>query len=163
MRIFEGMTSSHAGTGFSPISAWAMTNGVISREPTFIDQEVTVRHQLAGHVAGLGETCAVHHVVEARLKDLQQVLTGLAGLALCFLVVVRELLLEHAVHAGCLLLLTKLQQVLAVLGTTTAMLARGVGTLLEGALRRFALGALEEQLHLLATATLAVGGNVTCH
>ena len=125
--------------------------------------EVTVSDQLTSHVAGLGEASAEHDVVEAGLEDLEQVLTSLARLALGFLEVVRELLLEHSVHTGRLLLLTQLQQVLAVLRAPTAVLARRVGPLLEGALRRIALGALEEQLHLLAAAPLAVGVCITRH
>jgi hypothetical protein len=44
-----------------------------------VDLEVTVRHQLAGVAAGAGHTGAVDDVVQARLEDLQQVVTGLAG------------------------------------------------------------------------------------
>jgi hypothetical protein len=132
------MTSSHAGTGRSP-------------------------HQLARHVAGLGEAGPVDHVVQPRLEDLEQNLTGLAGLAVGLFVVTAELLLQHAVDAAGLLLLTKLEQVLAVLGAPTAVLARRVRPDLDRALRGFALAALEEQLHLLAPAQAAVGSGIAGH
>src|SRR4051812_36925655 len=98
-----------------------------------------------------------------RLEDAQQLVTGLAGAAVGLVVVAAELLLEHAVDAGALLLLTLLEQVLAVLGATATVLTRRVGTDLDRALRRLALAALEEQLHLLAPAALAVGTGVTGH
>lgn len=43
------------------------------------------------------------------------------------------------------------------------MLTRRVGTLLDRALRRFALRALEEELHLLAPAELAIRSEVPSH
>src|SRR5688500_3122158 len=128
-----------------------------------VDPDVAVAHQLAGHVAGLGEAGPVDHVVEARLEDLQQDLTGLARLAVGLFVVTAELLLEDAVDAAGLLLLTKLEQVLAVLGAAAAVLTRRVGPDLDRALRGLALAALEEQLHLLAPAEPAVGSGVTGH
>src|SRR3954466_7088729 len=128
-----------------------------------VDPDVAVAHQLARHVAGLGEAGPVDHVVQPRLQDLEQDLTGLAGLAVGLFVVTAELLLEHAVDAAGLLLLTKLEQVLAVLGAATAVLARRVGPDLDRALRGLALAALEEQLHLLAPAHAAVGSGVTGH
>src|SRR5947199_103118 len=79
------------------------------------------------------------------------------------LVVAAELLLEHAVDAGALLLLPLLQEVLAVLRAAAAVLTRRIGPDLDRALRRLALAALEEQLHLLAAATLAVRAGVTRH
>src|SRR6202035_1559254 len=112
--------------------------------------------QLAGHVPSLGEARAEHDVVQAGLQDLEQHLTRLAALAGRFLVVVVELLLEDAVDAAGLLLLPDLEQVLALLGTVAAVLARRVGADLNGALRAIALGALKEQLRLLAPAALAV-------
>src|SRR5919202_1122588 len=128
-----------------------------------VDPDVTVAHQLAGHVAGLGEAGPVHDVVQARLEDLQQDLTGLARLLVGLFVVAAELLLQDAVDAARLLLLAQLQQVLAVLAAAPAVLARRVGPDLDRALRGLALAALEEQLHLLAPAHAAVGSGVTGH
>src|SRR6185503_472747 len=105
----------------------------------------------------------VNDVVETRLEDLQQHLTGLAGLGDSLLVVTAELLLEHAVDAAGLLLLAVLEQVLGLLGPTAAVLAGREGTRLERALGPVALAALEEQLHLLATAATAVGTCITSH
>src|SRR5664280_1592515 len=46
-----------------------------------VDHEVAVTNQLASHVAGRGEACPVHDVVQTGLQDPQQVLAGLAGAA----------------------------------------------------------------------------------
>src|SRR6185436_4542127 len=128
-----------------------------------VHPDVPVAHQLAGHVAGLGEAGPVDDVVQPRLEDLEQDLTGLARLLVGLFVVAAELLLQHAVDAAGLLLLAQLQQVLAVLGAATAVLARRVGPDLDRALRGLALAALEEQLHLLAPAEAAVGSGITGH
>src|SRR6266508_1072427 len=128
-----------------------------------VDRDVAVLDQLASHVAGLGEAGPVDHVVQPRLEDLQQGLTGLAALAVGFLVVAPELLLEYAVHPAGLLLLTELQQVLGLLEPSAAVLAGRVRALLDRALRPVALGALQEQLHLLPTATTAVRTCVASH
>src|SRR3954469_14315999 len=128
-----------------------------------VHQEVAVPDELAGHVPGRREAGPVDDVVEPRLEDAQQVLAGLAGPAVGLLVVATELLLEDAVDARGLLLLAHLQQVLALLRARAPVLTRGVGTDLDRALRGLALGPLEEQLGLLASAPLAVGPVVTRH
>src|SRR4051812_34237411 len=128
-----------------------------------VDQEVAVQHELAGGVPGLGEPGPVHDVVQPGLQDLEQDLTRLALLVGGFDVVVVELLLQHAVDAAGLLLLAKLEQVLALLGPTAAVLARRVRPDLDRALRALALAALEEQLHLLPAAEPAVSTGVTGH
>src|SRR5918994_114860 len=97
-----------------------------------VDQEVAVRDELAGLAARPGEAGAVDHVVEAALEELQEVVAGLALATAGLLVVADELLLHHAVGEASLLLLTELQQVLGLLDATAAVLAGGVGTLLEG-------------------------------
>src|SRR3954454_22096268 len=128
-----------------------------------VDQEVAVLHELAGHVTAVREAGALDDVVEPTLEQLEKVLASLAGTPVGFLVVTAELLLEHAVDAGALLLLPLLQEVLGVLGATTAVLTRRVRTDLDRALRGLALAALEEQLHLLAAASLAVRAGVPSH
>ena len=119
--------------------------------------------ELTGVVTRLGQASAVHDVVQTRLEDLQQNLTGLARLAVGLFVVPAELPLQHAVDAAGLLLLTQLQQVLGLLGTATAVLPRRERPGLERALGPIALAALEEQLLLLTTATTAVGTCITSH
>src|SRR5664279_5266608 len=128
-----------------------------------VDHEVAVTDELASHVTGGGEACPVHDVVQTGLQDAQQVLTGLAGATVRLLEVTAELLLQDAVDAGGLLLLTHLKQVLAVLGPRTSMHARGIRAKLDRALRGVALGSLEVQLGLLATAAPAVGTGITRH
>src|SRR3954451_21381134 len=97
-----------------------------------VDPEVAVHDELAGVATRAGEPGAVDHVVEAALEELQQVVAGLALATAGFLVVADELLLHHAVGETSLLLLTELQEVLGLLDATAAVLAGGVGTLLEG-------------------------------
>ena len=128
-----------------------------------VDHEVAVADQLAGHVPALREPRPVHHVVQAALQDLEQVLAGHTALAGGFLVVAMELPLEDAVDPASLLLLPDLEQVLALLGPVAPVLTRRVGPDLNGALRRIALGALQEELHLLAAAELAVRARVSSH
>src|ERR1700722_16596181 len=132
-------------------------------DPLAVDQEVAVPDQLAGHVPALGEPGPEHDVVQPALEDLQQGLAGTAGLAGRLDVVAVELLLKHAVDATGLLLLADLQQVLAVLLPDAAVLARRVRPDLDRALGPVALGALQEQLYLLAAAQLAVWPCVSCH
>src|SRR3954452_24799661 len=95
-----------------------------------VDLEVAVHDELAGGAARLGEPGAVHHVVEPALEELQQVVTGLAGSPAGLGVVVVKLLLEHAVGESSLLLLTQLEQVLALLDPAAAVLAGRVGATL---------------------------------
>src|SRR5665647_3360337 len=83
--------------------------------------------ELASHVTGGGEACPVHDIVQTGLKDPQQVLTGLAGATVRLGVITAELLLQDAVDAGGLLLLTHLKQGLAVLGPRSTVHARWVG------------------------------------
>src|SRR5215472_3268425 len=128
-----------------------------------VDQDVPVAHELAGHVTALGEAGPVDHVVEAALQQLQQGLAGPAAGPGGFLVVVAELLLQDAVDAAGLLLLPDLQQVVVLLRPVPAVLARRVGPDLDRALRRVALGALQEQLGLLAAAEPAVRTGVSSH
>src|SRR6266496_3861919 len=106
---------------------------------------------------------AVHDVVEPRLEHPQQRLARHARAARRLLVVGAELLLEQAVVAPRLLLLTQLQQVLALLDAAAAVLARRVAAALDRALLGQAALALEEELHALAAALLALGGAVASH
>src|SRR5436190_14912098 len=85
-----------------------------------VDQEVAVLDQLPAHVPGLRVPGPVDHVVQPRLEDLQQYLTGLARLAYRLVVVPLELLLQYAVDPAGLLLLAKLEQVLGLLRPAAA-------------------------------------------
>src|SRR5205085_4622465 len=130
-----------------------------------VHEHVAVAHELAGLAAARAPAGAERDVVEALLEHAQQVLAGDALLAVRLLVEVAELLLEDAVDATSLLLLTQLDEVLAVLAAhlRAAVVPGGVRTLLDRALHRVALAALEEQLHLLAPAELADRTGVARH
>jgi hypothetical protein len=77
--------------------------------------------------------------------------------------VAAELALEHTIDALGFLLLAQLLAVGAEFGAVLAVLAGGVLFLLEGALGRKALGALEEQLLAFAAAEAAFSVGVTGH
>src|SRR5439155_5883972 len=79
------------------------------------------------------------------------------------LVEAAELLLEHPVDPAGLLLLPQLDHVLALPDPAPTGLAGRVGPALDRALHRVALGALEEQLHLLPAAEPADGSGVSRH
>src|ERR1700761_330101 len=97
-----------------------------------VDREVAMADQLTGHPARPGDPGAVHHVVQPALQDLQQLVTGLAGTAGRFGVVAAELLFHDAGGEAGLLLLLQLLAGFAFLDPRAGVLARRVGTLLEG-------------------------------
>ena len=105
---------------------------------------------------GAGEPGAVDHVVEAALEQLEQVVAGLAGTTRCLDVVVVELALEDAVRDARLLLLTKLEEVLALLDAAAAVLAGRVGTAF---VRRVATNEVDTETARL----LGHGAGVTGH
>src|SRR3954471_3931207 len=128
-----------------------------------VHEEVTVPHELARLRTGRGESEAIDRVVETRLEHAQQVVTGDAALLVRLLVVGAELRLEQAVVPAGLLLLAQLQQVLALLDPAAAVLARRIGAALDGALLGQAALALQEELHALPAALLALRGTITSH
>src|SRR5665213_4204622 len=81
-------------------------------DPVAVDQEVAMAHELARLVTTGRKSRTIDDVVETALEDAQQVLAGAAGLAARLFVVTAELLLEDAVDARALMLLSHLQQVL---------------------------------------------------
>src|SRR6185436_15298603 len=97
------------------------------------------------------------------LEQREEVLAGDPGLARRLLVVVAELLLEHAVVPPRLLLLAQLDAVLGLLLAPTAVVARRVRASLDAALVGEAALALEEQLLPLAAALLALGSSFSSH
>src|SRR3954465_3631045 len=128
-----------------------------------VDRPVAVADELPRLAARRREAEADEHVVEAALEEGEQVLAGDAGLAGGPLVVVAELLLEHAVVAPRLLLLAQLDAVLGLLLPAAAVVAGRVGAALDAALVGQAALALEEQLLALAAALLAPGSGVAGH
>src|SRR3954468_14148977 len=128
-----------------------------------VDAEVAVPHELASLGARRREPEPVDDVVEASLKHAQQCFAGDAGRLRRLRVVRAELLLQQAVVAPRLLLLAQLQQVLGLLDPAAAVLARRIRTPLDRALLGQAALALEEQLHALAAALLALRRTVAGH
>src|SRR5690606_35385056 len=78
-----------------------------------VQHEVDVGDKLAGSRAAGGKASAVNDVVQALLEIFEQDLATLALATLCFCHQVGELLLQQAVQALDLLLLTQLDRVLA--------------------------------------------------
>src|SRR5581483_3537174 len=105
----------------------------------------------------------VDDVVEPRLEHAQEVLAGDPVQPVGFLVVRAELLLEQAVVPARLLLLAQLEQVLGLLDPAAAVLARRVAAALDRALLGQAALPLEEELHALAAALLALRRTVSRH
>src|SRR5207237_8388149 len=128
-----------------------------------VDRPVTVEDQLARLAPRAREPEPHQHVVEARLQQAEQVLTGHSRLAAGLVVVAPELLLKHAVVAARLLLLPQLKPVLGLLGPAAPVLARRVGAPLHAALVGQAALALQEELHALPAALLALGSPVARH
>src|SRR3954451_17843170 len=128
-----------------------------------VDRPVAVADELPRLAARRREAEADEHVVEAALEEGEQVLAGDAGLAGGPLVVVAELLLEHAVVAPRLLLLAQLHAVLGLLLPSAAVVARRVRAPLDAALVGQAALALEEQLLPLAAALLALRTGLSSH
>src|ERR1700722_9378269 len=125
-------------------------------DPAAVDRPVAVANQLPRLAARSGKAEAHEHVVQPALEQRQEVLAGDAGLARGLLVVAGELALEHSVVALRLLLLAKLNSVLALFEAAAAVLARRVGAALDATLVGQAALTLEEQLLPLAAALLAL-------
>src|ERR671914_370797 len=132
-------------------------------DPAAVDRPVAVADHLPRLAPRGGEAEPHEHVVEARLEQPQQVLARHARLPAGLGVVVAELLLQHAVVAARLLLLAQLQPVLRLTRAAAAVVAGRVVAPLDAALVRQAALALEEQLHALAAALLALGSGVPGH
>ena len=139
---------------------WNITEGsakaLLASDAAAVDRPVAVADQLARLAARRGEAEAHEHVVEAALEHPQQVLARDPGLPRRLGVVRAELLLEHAVVAARLLLLTQLDAVLGLLLAPAAVLAGRIRAALDAALVGQAALALEEQLLALAAALLAL-------
>src|SRR5581483_2026405 len=131
--------------------------------PAAVHAEVAVPHQLPGLRAGRGEAEPVDDVVEPGLEHPEQVLACDPALLVRLLVVRAELRLEQAVVPPRLLLLAQLQQVLALLDPAAAVLARRVRAALDRALLGQAALALQEELHALPAALLALRGTIASH
>src|SRR3954467_5435433 len=128
-----------------------------------VDRPVAMADQLARLAPRRREAEAHEHVVEAALEQQEQVLAGDTGLAGGALVVMAELLLEHAVVALGLLLLAQLHAILGLLLAPAAVVSGRVRAPLDAALVGEAALALEEQLLSLAAALLALGSCISGH
>ncbi len=146
------------------LAALAERNYVIFANPVgrdihllAVDLEMSMVHELPGLRTGGGETGAVDDVVEAALENTEQVVAGDALLTGGFLVVAAELAFQDAVHRAQLLLLTQLDQVVALPHPGTSVLTGGIGTLVDRAALRLA------QRRTSAPARLVTGTCVLRH
>src|SRR5262245_32327690 len=128
-----------------------------------VHAEVAVPDELARLCTRTGEPEAVDDVVEARLEHPQQVLARGALPTARLLVRRPELLLEQPVVPARLLLLAKLEQVLALLDPSAPVLSRRVAAPLDRALLGQAALALEEELEPLPAAEAALRSEVAGH
>src|SRR5512132_558319 len=128
-----------------------------------VDLEMAVAHELPRLGARGCEPEAVDDDVEPPLEHTQELLTCDPGAFGGLRVVGAELVREQAVVAARLLLLTKLEQVLGLLDAAASVLTRRITAALDRALLGQAALALEEELHALATALLALRRPVPCH
>ena len=143
----------------SPARSWY--DGDVGRPA--VDGKVAVVDELAGLRPRRCEAHPVDDVVEPELEVPEEALAGDAGAVLGVDEVVPELSLEDAVDAADLLLLTKLEAVLADLPAPDPVLAGGRRTALEGALLRVAAGPLQEELGAFPAAETADGSGVSGH
>src|SRR5688572_6896551 len=132
-------------------------------DPAAVDGEVPVVDELARVVARQREPGSQHHVVEPALEQRHQVLAGVALEALGLVEVLHELAFLHAVDALELLLLAQVHAVVGDLGALLGVDAGRIVAPLLGALVGEAALPLEEELHALPAAELALVGDVTGH
>src|SRR6185436_16333827 len=129
-----------------------------------VDGEVAVAHELARLRPRRREAEPVDDVVEPPLELLQEQFAGDALPPIGFLEVAAELVLQHAVGALDLLLLSQLNAVTHHLRLAGATVLSGRDVvLLNRALVRVAALALQEQLHAFAPAQAANGTDVSSH
>src|SRR5688572_23397811 len=120
-----------------------------------------MRNQLPCFSASSTKAHTVNHIIQTRLKQLQEILTGCALQTGRFEIIVSELPLKNAVNATNFLLLTVLN---TEVGQPTTTL-----TMLTGRSIDFALGfkgtnaAFKEQICAFATCKFAGGSNITSH
>src|SRR4051812_1780472 len=128
-----------------------------------VDGEVTVGHEVTSLRARSGDAHPVDHVVQPQLQRAEEVLAGHARTVLRIDEVVAELAFEDPVGPADLLLLAKLETVLADLAAADAVLAGRRRAPLERALLGIAAAALEEELCAFPAAEAADGSGVTGH
>ena len=121
------------------------------------------RIELAGLTARGREAQAHEDVVQPRLQHLQEVLARDAGLTGGLLVVVAELLLEHAVVAAAFCFSRSCTRYSDCFWRPRPWSPGRVRATLDAALVREAALALEEELLSLAAALLALGSGIASH
>src|SRR5215468_246689 len=124
---------------------------------------MAVGHHLPGLAARRGEAQAMHHVVQPKLQEAQQVFARHALLALGPLEILAELRLQHAVDPLGLLLFAELDTVRRELATVEAVLTGRIVAALDRALVGEAARALEKQFLTFAPAQPALRVTVSCH
>src|SRR3569623_1624164 len=125
--------------------------------------DAVVADELARLCTGGAETHAMGHGIQTALQQLQQALTGRALAAVGLGVVTAELILQHAVDAAQLLLLSQLNGVVGQSTAALAVLAGREGAFFHRALRRITLFAFEEELLTLTAAQTTFRTDILCH
>jgi hypothetical protein len=110
--------------------------------------------QLASLITRPGKPHAVNHIIHPALQEDQKILTGNALHSLGHEEVLTKLSLQDTVGQLGTLFLPQLHAVLGGLATALAVLARRIGSTLDGTLIRVTAIAFQKQLHIFP-ATLA--------
>src|SRR5450756_2417006 len=128
----ERLSLTPRGTDLDPIAGLAVERRDVGWAA--VDGEVAVGHELPRVVSRGRDAKPEDDVVEPELEDPEEVLARHAGAGLGLLEVVVELALQDTVDAADLLLLAKLEAIVADLAATDAVLAGRRRAPFEGAL-----------------------------
>src|SRR3569623_945460 len=128
-----------------------------------VHEDTVVADQLASLGTGGAEPHAMGYGVQTALQQLLQALTGRALAAVGLGVITAELILQHAVDAAQLLLLTQLNGVVGQATAALAVLAGRKGAFFHCALRRVTLFAFEEEFLTLTTTQTTFRTDILCH
>ena len=117
-----------------------------------VDGVVAVVDQLTSLAAGGGKAQTVHNVIQTALNEAQQDLAGVAAHALGLLIVHSELLFQNAVNELDLLLLSELQAVFGLLGSslTTGVLVGSLGIAHSGRRNAQSSATLQNRLSIFS-------------
>jgi hypothetical protein len=116
---------------------------------------MVVSNKLPGLISRIGEAHPVYGVIEASLKENEEVGARNTLLTVSFLEIGPELFLSKAVHPTDLLLFTELKAVVRVLASVLSMLSRWIVATLNRTLIGIAAVTLKVELHGFTPANAA--------